>query len=251
MVQRHSTLILLIVVLLVIFSVLSNTKPAKALSETTNGAQTSLESEEYEGPSVPDPLEPINRFFFQFNDKIYFWLVKPVCRVYGTFLPPGLRQSMKNAFENLQTPIRLVNCLLQGKGQAAAREVGRFFINSTLGVGGFFDIAKTHFNMESSNEDFGQTLGVQGVSEVMYINWPFFGPSTLRDSVGFVVDLLLDPLLYMPTGYIVQGGIRTGSYVNNTSLHLGEYEDLKKSAVDPYVALKDAYIQHRRELIKR
>ncbi|SFN00156.1 MlaA family lipoprotein [Thermodesulforhabdus norvegica] len=222
-----------------------------AASETIGRAQTALEPAEYQEPIVADPLEPINRFFFEFNDKMYFWLVKPVCTVYKTFLPPGLRQAIKNAFENLRAPIRFVNCILQRKGQAASTELKRFVVNSTLGLGGFFDIAKTHFNIEAADEDFGQTLGVYEVSEGIYINWPFLGPSTVRDSVGLVVDFFLDPLTYMPVDYLIQGGIRAGSHTNNTSLRLGEYEDLKESAIDPYVALKDAYIQHRRELIRR
>lgn len=235
-----------IVVTLLTFVFIATTRASDTEKQTTIEPPP-----EEETIIISDPLEPINRFFFQFNDKMYFWVVKPVGTVYKTFIPTGVRTGIKNAFNNLRAPIRLVSCLVQGRFSAASTEVERFVINSTLGVGGYFDIAKTHFDIEPHNEDFGQALGARGVDEGIYINWPILGPSTARDSVGLAVDFFLDPLLYMPTDIPTQVSIRAGSYTNDTSLRIGEYEDLKKASVDPYIAVKDAYIQHRRELIKR
>ncbi len=223
-----------------------------ARASTVNQNSNDFEEEPFgeETITAHDPLEPLNRFFFTLNDKLYFWILKPVTTVYKTFLPPGVRTAIKNAFENIKTPVRFFNCLLQKKGKAAITELERFFINSTLGVGGFFDIAKTHFNLKKYDEDFGQTLAVHGIKADTYIDWPILGPSTVRDTIGKIVDWALDPLSYMPGGLMVHAEIRAGKMVNDTSFVLGEYEDLKESAVDPYVALRNAYLQYRDKLIK-
>ncbi len=244
------TISLLLCVLCLV--ILNFTAVGYAKASTINQNNNDFEKEPFSEEIITahDPLEPINRFFFEFNDKLYFWVLKPVTTVYKTFLPPGVRTAIKNAFENIRTPIRFFNCLLQKKGKPALIELERFFINSTLGVGGFFDIAKTHFNLQKYSEDFGQTLAVHGMKADTYIDWPIFGPSTIRDTIGKVLDLALDPLSYMPGGLVVQAEVRTGKIVNDTSFVLGEYEDLKESAVDPYVALRNAYLQHRKKLIE-
>ncbi len=200
--------------------------------------------------TVADPLEPMNRFFFQVNDRLYFWLLKPTAKVYGTFLPPGLRIAIRNAFDNILAPVRIVNNLLQGKVQRCGVEIARFALNSTLGAGGLFDPAEQEFGLKAHDEDFGQTLAVYGMGNGLYINWPLFGPSTLRDSLGFGADTFLDPTsyLYPPAG--LYAGVKAVKYVNRTSLRLGEYEDLKASALDPYIALRDAYVSYRHKQVK-
>ncbi len=217
-----------------------------SLGEEYNGFTDSEEIAQ-----VYDPLEPVNRVFFTFNDRLYFWFLKPVATIYKAFIPTGVRQGISNSFNNLRMPARFFNNLFQGKPENALVELQRFVINSTLGVGGFFDVAERHFNLSSSPEDFGQTLAVHGVKEGPFINWPFFGPSTLRDSIGTAVDMVFDPLTYIVPNFITNVEVKAGEKTNQLSLRVGEYEDLKKSAIDPYLAVRDAYIQYRNNLIAK
>lgn len=198
--------------------------------------------------SIADPLEPVNRAFFQFNDKLYFWVLKPVATGYKAVLPEDARVGVRNFFSNLTTPIRVGNCLLQLNFKCAGTETARFFLNTGLGMGGFLDPGRDA-HLEKREEDFGQTLGVWGIGSGFYINWPIFGPSSLRDTVGFIGDLFLDPRTYIfnqPIFYVV----RPYELVNDTSLTIGEYEDFKEAALDPYIALKDAYSQYRQNKIR-
>jgi len=239
-----SMFILGIVVTLVL--VISAVQSSPAHGKTANNG-TSLE--EFEEVSVPDPLEPANRIMGTFNDRLYFWVLKPVAIVYRTFLPPGVRQGIANAFDNIRTPIRFFNNIFQGKFEYAVQELERFVINSTLGIGGFFDIANRHFGLSKKDEDFGQTLAVYNVKSGPYLVWPFLGPSTARDSVGIVVDFFLDPLNYIIPDFIIKAEVKAGEVTNYTSMRIGEYEDLKESALDPYIAIRDAYIQNRQKKI--
>ena len=205
---------------------------------------------EEEEITVKDPLEPMNRAFFQFNDKLYFWVMKPVATGYGKVLPEPARVGVRNFFSNITTPIRLVNCLLQGKFHSVGTEAARFGINTTIGVAGFGDPAYKKYKIEIAREDFGQTLGVYGLGPSIYFNWPILGPSSGRDTVGIVVDYFLDPVNYLapPPANI---GVYTVDKVNDTSLRLGEYDDFKRAAVDPYISLRQAYMQYRQAQVKK
>jgi phospholipid-binding lipoprotein MlaA len=204
---------------------------------------------------VPDPLRPLNRAFFHFNDKLYFWVLKPVAKVWGAFIPHGVRVCIRNVYHNVLFPVRFMNNVFQGKFEAAGTEIGRFTINTTLGIGGMFDFAHTQYGLDPREEDFGQTLGHYGMQPVFYLNWPILGPSSLRDTIGSAVDTFLNPLTYIlffgvdNTGVSV--AVRSGLMVNNASLTLGEYEDFKKRAIDPYVALRDAYLSNRAREVAR
>jgi phospholipid-binding lipoprotein MlaA len=208
--------------------------------------------EDMEIEGIPDPLEPVNRVFFKFNDKLYFWIVKPIARGYGVVVPEGARISVKNVFNNISTPIRLINNLLQMKVKNAGDELLRFGINTTFGMFGLYDVAKTEMGIEMHEEDFGQTLAVWGAVEGIYHNWPFFGPFTTRDTVGFVGDLFLDPLSYVFDSPSIERYImRVVEFTNKVSLSKGEYEDIKKDAFDHYEAVKDIYDQYRDNKIKQ
>ncbi len=210
-----------------------------------------LPPEETEQPEqIKDPLEPINRVFFHFNDKLYFWVLKPISRVYKAVIPPPLRKGIRNAFYNIRMPMRFVNDVLQGKPQKAGAELARFVINSTVGIGGLVDVADREFHLRPHDEDLGQTFGRYGMGPGIYINWPIFGPSSPRDTVGMVGDFFLDPIFYLSPDLVTEVGIGAGEKVNRTSLSLGEYEDLKASAVDPYIAVRNAYYQHRKAQVK-
>jgi phospholipid-binding lipoprotein MlaA len=145
----------------------------------------------------------------------------------------------------------MANCLLQFKFRGAAKETTRFLINSTLGVAGFFDPAKKGFNIDKQQEDFGQTLGFYGIGPVFYVDWPILGPSSARDTVGFATDFFLNPWNYLfEYPVLVSAGLGALDQVNNTSLTLGTYEDLKEAALDPYIAMRDAYYQYRLQKIQ-
>jgi phospholipid-binding lipoprotein MlaA len=210
--------------------------------------------------TLPDPLEPINRIFFQFNDRLYFWVLKPVATGYKAVFPEPARVGVKNFFSNLTTPIRFVNCLLQGNFKGAGNETIRLLLNSTLGLAGFLDPAKKELQIDKQDEDFGQTLGVWGMGPLFYIEWPILGASSGRDSIGFVGDLLADPRTYLLSSFPVDLdlldslpvslGIRAYEEINDTSLTLGDYEALIKASVDPYIAKRDAYYQYRQNKIR-
>jgi phospholipid-binding lipoprotein MlaA len=200
--------------------------------------------------NVPDPLEKFNRAMFTFNDRLYFWFLKPVALVYKTFLPPGVRTCFRNAFSNAAAPVRIVNNLLQGRFDSTGIELSRFVINTTLGFAGFFDFANTQYGLQQQYEDFGLTLGHFGMKPVMYINWPILGPSDVRDMIGTGVDVFMVPYYYFTT-IPVGVGVRAGETVNNTSLRIGEYEDFKKAALDPYVSMRDAYLQYRAKQLQK
>jgi phospholipid-binding lipoprotein MlaA len=199
---------------------------------------------------IPDPLEPMNRAFFTFNDRLYFWVFKPVASGYKAVVPEKVRVSVRNFFSNVTTPVRLVNCLLQADVTCAGTETSRFFFNTTVGIVGFFDPAKNKWSLEKQDRDFGQTLGVWGMGPVIYFNWPILGPSDVRDTVGYVGDIFLDPRTYLFYRITAAAyGVWVLDKVNGTSLTIGEYEDLKESALDPYIAFRDAYVQYRQNKI--
>jgi phospholipid-binding lipoprotein MlaA len=198
--------------------------------------------------TIADPLEPINRAFYHFNDKLYFWLLKPVARGYGYIFPQSVRIGVRNFFDNLGFPIRFVNCVLQGKFEGAGFEMQRFLINSITTLG-FKDVATDNLGIKEYDEDFGQTLGFYGLGPGFYIDWPIIGPSSLTDTVGIVGDIYTQPLNYV-IEFKYNVGIRAYDIVNSTSLTIGEYEDLKRAALDPYVAIRDAYYQFRQNKIK-
>jgi phospholipid-binding lipoprotein MlaA len=200
--------------------------------------------------TIADPIEPVNRAMFQFNDKLYFWAFKPAAQGYNAVVPQPVRVSVKNFFKNVTMPIRFVNSLLQGKFKGAVDELTRFGINTTIGLVGFFDVAKSRFDLMPQERDLGQTLGVYGMGGLMYIVWPFLGPSTVRDTIGFAGDSFLDPVSYIQP---FEAAFGVGGYekLNKTSLTLGDYEDMKAASVEPYIGVRDAYIQYRKGLIKK
>ncbi|MBF0296991.1 MAG: VacJ family lipoprotein [Magnetococcales bacterium] len=200
---------------------------------------------------VSDPLEPWNRFIYTINDIFYHGLLKPVSILYSFILPEPVRIAVGHFFHNLAMPKHFLSALLQGKLDVAGRELSRFGINTILGGLGFFDVAATHFNLKSGEEDIGQTLGTYGMGDALFIEWPILGPSNLRDTLGLAGDTLLNPLSYYPSNVWTRAEIFGVKVVNHTSLRIGEYEDLKKAAIDPYVALRDAYLQMRREQIRQ
>jgi phospholipid-binding lipoprotein MlaA len=201
---------------------------------------------------IADPIEPWNRAMYHVNDKFYFWLLKPAARAYKHVVPEDFRGLFANFYRNLKAPIRIVNNFLQGKPKYSGLELVKFLINSTVGVGGLRDCATECFGVKGRDADFGQTLGKYGVGFGFYIVWPLLGPSSPRDTVGWVADRALTPTTYISSQQMSPEsvGLYAHETVNYTSFHLGDYEALKGAAIDPYVAMRDAYVQYRRKLIK-
>jgi len=199
---------------------------------------------------VDDPLEGFNRLMFGLNDTLYFLVFKPVAQTYRGLVSEPVRLGVRNFFQNIGTPVRYVNCLLQGKGPSADIELRRFLVNTTVGVLGFGDPARDQYGLDPVWEDLGQTLAVHGMDSGFYIVWPIFGPSTLRDSLGMVGDIFLNPVRYVrPRQTSVIISATRG--INQSSFHIEEYEEFKAAFLEPYIAMRNAYVQHREESIKK
>jgi phospholipid-binding lipoprotein MlaA len=145
--------------------------------------------------------------------------------------------------------VRFINCLLQGKGRKAGVEFGQFFINSTIGILGLANAAGHWPNLQPSSEDLGQTFAVWGIGNGAFLTLPFLGPSSLRDTLGRLGDTFFDPIWWVPVELWPSVALRAGETVNGVSLRIGEYEALKEAAIDPYVAIRNAYVQNRNRLI--
>ena len=200
--------------------------------------------------SIPDPLEPMNRAFFQFNDKLYFWVLKPVATGYSKVVPQVARVCIRNFFSNLVMPIRAVSCLLQGKFEGLGIELVRFVVNTSAGFLGFQDVAKQALNFPVQDEDLGQVFAFYGVGPGFYLSLPFLGPYSFRDAVGWGGGLFINPFDYV-VDFWPNVGIRTYDILNSTSLRIGDYEAMKEAALDPYVAMRDAYYQYRLNQIEK
>jgi phospholipid-binding lipoprotein MlaA len=202
---------------------------------------------------IADPIEPWNRAMYHVNDKLYFWLLKPSTKGYKYVVPEGFRGLFSNFYRNVKAPVRIVNNFLQGRPGYVGLELARFLINSTVGVGGLRDCATECFGINGRDADFGQTLGKYGVGFGFYVVWPFLGPSSPRDTVGWVADLALTPTTYVSSQWIspITVGIYAHEKINYLSFHLGDYEAIKGAAIDPYVAMRDAYVQYRKKLIEQ
>jgi phospholipid-binding lipoprotein MlaA len=218
-----------------------------------SGAVDFLDDEFYDDEptedEVGDPLEPFNRAMFQVNDFTYTWIFNPVATGYSAVVPPDIRGSIGNFFYNLQEPLRCVNALLQGRFSDAGTVLIRFLINTTGGVAGLGDPAGRELGFEAVDATLGETLGVWGIGDGFYLVIPFYGPTTLRDGIGDVVDgLALSPYYFWADGWEEVTGIYLGKELNKLSLHLGEYEELKKLSFDPYVAIRNGYFQYRKRM---
>jgi phospholipid-binding lipoprotein MlaA len=176
-------------------------------------------------------------------------VLKPVAQGYRTVVPEFMRVMVRNFFSNIAMPIRFVNNLLQGKIRNSGVELARFAINTTAGIGGLFDPAKNDFHLSPRDEDLGQTFGKYRLGHGLYIVLPLLGASSLRDAIGLAGDSFLDPVYYVGNTEVIVGS-KVLKTENEVSLRIGEYEDLKKSAIDPYVAVRDAYSQYRAKKVK-
>jgi phospholipid-binding lipoprotein MlaA len=185
-----------------------------------------------------DPWEPFNRKIFTLNYALDRYVLKPVATVYHSIVLPGEQEAIHNMFENVAMPKRFVNSLLQGKFQGAGRELARFLINTTLGVGGMADVAKYQFHIEESNEDGGKTLAHYGAGQGPYLILPFISPLTVRDAFGYLLSM--DPInFFVPVVAIV--GKATQYAVNERARTL-QSESSEDVALDQYIAVRHEYL---------
>ncbi len=208
---------------------------------------------EMETTIIKDPIQPFNRAVFVFNDKVYYHFFRPLSNGYKAVLPEKARLGVRHFFTNIRTPVRFFNCVFQGKFKGAGTELLRLTINSTMGVAGFSDPAKKYFKLDIQEEDFGQTLGRYNVGAGSFIELPLLGPSNVRDTIGLLGDIALDPitLLSFFVSPYASTGVRSYSTLNDVSIDKGEtYESLVEQAIDPYIAVQDAYTQNRIKKIK-
>jgi phospholipid-binding lipoprotein MlaA len=194
-----------------------------------------------------DPLEPLNRGIYTFNDGADALLIKPAGEFYSFIVPEWIRIGVGNFFSNINDVIVALNGVLQGKISQAGSDVARLAINTTVGVLGVFDFA-TGWGFEKHDEDFGQTLGYWGIGDGPYIVLPLIGPSNLRDTVGWVGDYYAWPISYVDddgTRHILIG-LRI---ISGRSELLAASSILETAALDPYAFVRDAYLQRRRNLV--
>ena len=197
-----------------------------------------------------DPWERFNEKTFAFNRELDRWVFKPAARMYMFMMPEPWQVLVSNGFDNISFVPRLINSMLQGKWSGAGREVARFLINSTAGIGGLFDPAKDFWGIHKSREDFGQTLGVWGAGPGPYLVLPFMEPLTVRDGIGKAVDGLLDPLSYLLPFIWDRLAMKVGDAINERALNYDLFQGFEESVIDMYSAVRHGYLQRRQQLIR-
>ena len=221
-----------------------------------------------EGVDEYDPWEPVNTKVFEFNRQVDRWVLKPAAKGYNFVVPNPVQVGISNFFFHLRFPPRLFNNLFQGKFKGAGIEVGRFLVNSTLGFAGFLDVAKD-MDLNTPEEDAGQTLGFYGVKPGPYLVLPLLQPFTVRDFAGYVVDIFLNPINWLvapiievrnvpsviahknrTTTTFVQTGGRVFEIVNDRSLNLEKFQGVEEATLDLYTAVRNAYLQKRAKAIQ-
>lgn len=231
--------------------------PAPGAPATGPPQAKSAEEDDYEDEyeddakkvTVADPLRPFNQDMFVLNDFLMLYVLEPAAKAEKAIIPWEFRTIFKNMLQNIRFPVRFVNSLLQAKWEKAGDEFASFFLNTTAGFLGMADVAASQPGLKTSPEDMGQTFAVWGWEDSSFLTLPFFGPSTLRDALGKLPDLVLDPLFWLTPGMPESIAMRGGEAVNDTSFRIGDYAAIKKASLDPYVAIRNGFIQNRQKLI--
>ena len=200
-----------------------------------------------------DPVEPLNRATYAVSDGIDTYVLAPVARAYRYAVPGAIRRPVHNVLQNLTTPVLFINDVVQTKPRRAGDTFMRFVINSTVGVAGVFDVA-SGWGYPVHDNDFGMTLALWGIPEGPFLFLPLLGPSDPRDATGYGVDILFDPLTYVPHGYGFHTGndVRTGvAIVDGRERVLDEVASIKKTALDPYATFRSLFRQNRENEVER
>jgi phospholipid-binding lipoprotein MlaA len=227
-----------------------DTQPVAALAPAVN--LTALAASPSAGEDFEDdPFESFNEKMFWFNREVLDrYVLKPIATGWDFLLPDPVQRGVHNFFDNLAVVRRVVNNSLQLKFNGAGTELARFTINSTVGVVGFFDVAKDAFGIEQRDEDTGQTFGVWGAGPGPYLVLPFLPPLTIRDGIGYAFDVAMTPYTYFIPWWASVAGTAT-STVNERSLNLDRFERVAESTVDLYGAVRNGYLQRRAAAIKQ
>ncbi len=196
---------------------------------------------------VYDPLEGMNRLFFDFNDMVHVYLLRPVSIFYKDYTPGFFQSTVRNVTQNIMTPITILNALLQGDIKKTDESFGRFFVNSTIGLGGIFDVA-SEIGLPKHDEDFGQTLGYYGVEAGPYIVLPILGPSTLRDRLAGGVDSSVGLYNHIDANY--SGRLFGLGTVDFYSRQVGMLDKMKETSIDYYASIRSFYLQNREGAVK-
>jgi phospholipid-binding lipoprotein MlaA len=223
---------------------LAQSKPDAPASSSAQPKDEFPDEEEY------DPWEPFNEKMFTFNYRLDRYVLKPVAFVYRKIIPEPLEVLIENGFDNIRWVPRFVNSLLQGKWGGAGREVGRFLINSTAGIGGLWDPANDYWGIPPSKEDFGQTLGVWGSGAGPYLVLPFAEPMTVRDGIGRGVDLFLDPLSYVLPLFWDRAGMEIGETINERAVNYELFQGVEETTLDLYSSVRHFYLRIRERQIR-
>lgn len=209
-----------------------------------------FEAREPEVPPLSDPWEGFNRSIYKFNDSVYEYALRPVAEVYRDYIGEEFRIALGNLYNVFLAPAKLVSCVVQGKWKSAGIVLVRTVMNVALGWGGMLDVAGQEYGIVEVNEDFGQALGYHGIPTGPYLVLPFLGPSTVRDTVGRVVDSVLNPLFWLVPNAETGAGVTAGRMVNETSFIIDDKKALDESAVDPYISVRDFYHQIREKSVR-
>ncbi len=203
--------------------------------------------EAYEG--YEDPLEGWNRGVYAFNEFVDSILLEPLARGYKAVMPARAERGVSNAIRNLGEPVNMLNSLLQGDVEQGLNSFWRFILNTTLGVGGLFDFAAHNSSLVYRDEDFGQTLGVWGVGSGPYVVLPILGPSSVRDTGGFVVDMVSDPWNYMLEwdGIAIRAGVTA---IDRRASMLTVTDEIDMNSLDPYATMRGYYLQYRENQVR-
>ncbi len=223
----------------------SQTEPAPVLAQNGHAADSVPDTQVAEY----DPWQRYNEKMFSFNYHVDKYVLKPVAKAYNFVMPDLFQQMIGNGFENINVVPKLANNILQWNWKGFSTELGRFLINSTLGIGGLFDIAKQEFGLQKTQVDFGQTLGKWGLGPGPYVIVPLLPPLTVRDGIGYGVDVAMDPLTYVLPFIWDRLGMRLGNLVNDRALSLDLFQGVEESTLDLYSATRNGYLQRRENLI--
>jgi phospholipid-binding lipoprotein MlaA len=231
---------------LAVLVALALSSPSFVAAEEDTATTDTADRDDGRGPDY-DPWQRMNRGIFWFNDKADVWVLEPVAKGWDAVVPERAERSVTNFFANLRFPVVMTNNLLQGKPGDAAIDVGRFMVNTTIGLGGLFDVA-TIWGLDRHNEDFGQTLGYWGVPPGPYLVLPLLGPSNPRDTAGIPVDWVLSVTpLFLNSFWWTGAGVV--NIVNARAQVLDEVQQAKDASLDYYVFVRNAYYQRRNALV--
>lgn len=197
----------------------------------------------------PDPIEPVNRPIFAFNEGADRWVLEPVAEGWDFVLPELVQQGIWNFYRNLEMPMVFLNDLLQAKPVPAGWDLSRFAVNTTVGVLGFVDVA-SELDIPHHDEDFGQTLGRYGVPPGAYLVLPLLGPFTVRDLLAYPVDLAAQPQRWLVQEAWIRAAVGVPDLINTRARYLEEVRESRRMAFDYYIFLRNAYLQRRRRLVE-